>query len=317
GMAPIKQHVDIFEVLDGVKAIVCHSRRSAHIYLVDRSELDEALERLISDDRFELVLTRDNMVDYGLDNPRSGDLFVAVKEGYILSLEEKLRGSCGGVSDKELMVFLMANKPEYADIIEGADILTVVRAIKRYLLEARAIELVRHELKRADPVHDWGHTIRVLRMATKIALRCKADVEVVRLAAIFHDAKRYLGAEGHEEAGARLAEELLATEGAPRELVERVKKVILSHHAQRDELATIEEQVLWEADKLEVLGLVGLARAILEEKDIERGLERLLKRLGKYGSKISLPWAKEMAEKRVAVALRAARVLKDELESKA
>jgi len=100
-------------------------------------------------------------------------------------------------------------------------------------------------------------------------------------------------------------------------LVERVKKVILSHHAQRDELATIEEQALWEADKLEVLGLVGLARAILEEKDIEKGLERLLRRLRKYGSKISLPWAKEMAEKRVAVALRAARALKDELEGKA
>ena len=323
GMVPVRENADLAELLEGLEAVICPSHRAAHIYLADRAELGEALERLRSDGRFELVLTREEMAEYGLDSPLSGDIFVAAKEGYELGPEE-LRGSHGGVSQDEMMVFLIANKPEYADLLKDACITRAAEAVERYLREARAIERARELLARADPAHGWEHTERVLKLATDLALEHGADVEAVRLAAIFHDVGRKAGEREpgeHAEGSARLAAAFLLAEGWPEERVELVRQAILKHHAEPGKLRRLEERILWEADKLDALGLVGLARCLLEAgsrgEDIEEAVEHMMRDLEAFRASFSLPTAREKAAKRVAAALKAIRELKDELEGRA
>lgn len=119
-----------------------------------------------------------------------------------------------------------------------------------------------------DPVHGFDHVLRVLRMAERLAERLEADLEVVRAACLLHDAAGAVpGAdnarESHESASARFAEEILAGEGWPRERIEAVAHCIRAHRFRSAEApATLEARIVFDADKLDVLGAFGVARTI-------------------------------------------------------
>ena len=274
GMTRVRENVDLGEILEGLDAVVCTSHRSAHVY-VGGEDFEEALDRLSGDGRLEVVAAREELARYRLLNPRSGDLFVVAKPGYELGPEE-LRGSHGGLTPDEMKVPLIVNKREYADLLEGADLTVVAEILARYFREIRALELARERSKSSDPAHGWDHTIRVLALATELAMDTGADVEAVRLACIFHDVERGLDPRGHEVRSARLAERFLRKEKCPRELVEKVKRAILKHHARPGELESLEEKILWDADKLDALGLVGLARCLLEAGFKKEGVREAL-----------------------------------------
>lgn len=113
-----------------------------------------------------MVISRKELSKYWLENPRSGDVVVAVRESYELGAM-KLKGSHGGISHGEFLVPLIINKPEYADTIKGSDITVVSKIILRYLCEAEAIRIVK-KLEKTDPAHGWLHTLRVLKIATSL-----------------------------------------------------------------------------------------------------------------------------------------------------
>jgi uncharacterized protein len=119
-----------------------------------------------------------------------------------------------------------------------------------------------------DPVHGFDHVLRVLRMAERLAERLGADLEVVRAACLLHDAAGAVpGADNarasHEAASAHFAEEVLAREGWPPERIEAVTHCIRSHRFRGAEApATLEAQIVFDADKLDVLGAFGVARTI-------------------------------------------------------
>lgn len=118
-----------------------------------------------------------------------------------------------------------------------------------------------------DPVHGWDHVLRVLRMAEWLARQVGADIEVVRAAALLHDAS---GAhpqrgkrDGHAEASAEFAREVLEAEGYPAEKVEAVVHCIQAHRYRgQSRPESLEARVLFDADKLDVLGAFGVARTI-------------------------------------------------------
>ena len=111
----------------------------------------------------------------------------------------------------------------------------------------------------ADAAHAWDHVLRVMRLAVHIAREEGADERVVRLAALLHDVADSR-AEHHLE-GARLARELLAPH-YPSALVEAVAHAIEAHRfSQPPEPATLEAQCLNDADKLDAIGAMGVARA--------------------------------------------------------
>ncbi len=121
-----------------------------------------------------------------------------------------------------------------------------------------------------DPVHGFDHVERVLRTALWLCQQLDADVEIVRAAALLHDAEGAIpGQEGapgraaHEESSATFARKVLAREGWSQDRIEQVEHCIRSHRY-RGAVApqTLEAEILFDADKLDVLGAFGIARTL-------------------------------------------------------
>ena len=134
------------------------------------------------------------------------------------------------------------------------------------------IEQARHWYPADDPVHGFDHVLRVYRMAERLAQAEGADLEIVRAAALLHDAGDGLvaGAEdpslrhSHHHASAELAAHLLRLEGWPEERIAAVQHCIRAHRFRdhSEPPSTLEAQVLFDADKLDAIGAIGVARAI-------------------------------------------------------
>jgi uncharacterized protein len=126
-----------------------------------------------------------------------------------------------------------------------------------------SVEEARHYYGNHDAVHDFDHVLRVLTLAERIGRVEGADMKVVRAAALLHDvARAQADAEGldHAAAGAEQAREILA--GQPAEKIEAVAHAIAAHRFRADSApGTLEAQVLFDADKLDAIGAVGIARA--------------------------------------------------------
>ncbi|UCC65389.1 MAG: HD domain-containing protein, partial [Anaerolineae bacterium] len=126
-----------------------------------------------------------------------------------------------------------------------------------------AVESARHFYDGADAAHDFDHVLRVLVLAERIGLAEGADMEVVRAAALLHDVARAETAGSgrcHAQVGAARAREILR--GNPPERVEAVARAIESHRFRSGPApATLEAKALFDADKLDAIGAVGIARA--------------------------------------------------------
>ncbi|MFW6003771.1 MAG: HD domain-containing protein [Halanaeroarchaeum sp.] len=112
----------------------------------------------------------------------------------------------------------------------------------------------------------FNHIMNVVELAAEIAEREGADVEVVTVAALFHDiAKLEADQDVHAEEGARIARKYLETHGDyPPAFIDRVSRSIEQHSHQGDlsEL-TLEAQCLVEADMLDKIGANGTALMLL------------------------------------------------------
>ncbi len=114
-----------------------------------------------------------------------------------------------------------------------------------------------------DPAHDFDHVLRVVALAERLALAEGADPEIVRTAALLHDiARAEERADGSDHAiqGAARARQILA--GQPPQKIEAVVQAIAAHRY-RNSLTpeSLEAQVLYDADKLDSIGAIGVARA--------------------------------------------------------
>jgi uncharacterized protein len=120
-----------------------------------------------------------------------------------------------------------------------------------------------------DPVHGLDHVLRVLALAERLGSEVGADVDVVRAAALLHDAADAapapagVGRTSHERGSAEFAEQILRAEGWPEGRIEAVVHCIRAHRFRGQERPrTLEAQVLFDADKLDVMGAFGAARTI-------------------------------------------------------
>ncbi|OJX48178.1 MAG: hypothetical protein BGO78_12970 [Chloroflexi bacterium 44-23] len=120
-----------------------------------------------------------------------------------------------------------------------------------------------------DPVHGFDHIQRVYQMAERLARAEGADLEIVRAAALLHDSQGSDPNSGerlsHHEASARFAKIVLSAEGWPEDRIQAVQHCIRGHRYRggvEDLPQTIEAKVIFDADKLDVLGAIGVARTI-------------------------------------------------------
>ena len=132
------------------------------------------------------------------------------------------------------------------------------------------IEAARRWYPETDPVHGFDHILRVYQMVEKLALSEGADLEIVRAAALLHDAEgsQTSGGESgrlnHHQASAEFARQVLAVEGWPEERIVAVQHCIRAHRFRDNSESpqTLEAKILFDADKLDVIGAIGVARTI-------------------------------------------------------
>jgi uncharacterized protein len=117
--------------------------------------------------------------------------------------------------------------------------------------------------------HDWDHTERVINLSLRIGKKERADLGVLKLAAVLHDIGREAedrshGRICHGRSGAALAGEILARHGCDPAAVKAVVHCIRTHRFRRGGAPlTLEARVLFDADKLDSIGAVGVGRAFL------------------------------------------------------
>ena len=128
-------------------------------------------------------------------------------------------------------------------------------------------EKARHLFEHAKGSHDWEHTLRVVKLCDHIGRVEKADMDVLRIAACLHDIGRSHqdnsnGHICHAKKGAAMARPILE----PLPLLNDQKKNIIhcirTHRFRGQHTpSTIEAKILFDADKLDAIGAVGIARA--------------------------------------------------------
>ena len=110
--------------------------------------------------------------------------------------------------------------------------------------------------------HDYFHTLRVFKMATHIAECEGANVEIVQLAALLHDVDdRKLSPETYQtQANARA---FLLSNKVDESVVENICQIIreISFGANHSSPATLEGKCVQDADRLDAIGAIGIARA--------------------------------------------------------
>jgi uncharacterized protein len=128
------------------------------------------------------------------------------------------------------------------------------------------LEQARSWYPQDDPVHGFDHVGRVYRLAEWLAEAEGADLEIVRAAALLHDAGGRLDGEriSHQHASAEFARSTLLSEGWVEERIEAVLHAIRAHRFRdrSEPPLTLEAQVLFDADKLDAIGAIGAARAV-------------------------------------------------------
>ena len=117
--------------------------------------------------------------------------------------------------------------------------------------------------------HDWDHTERVRRLALRIGRKERADLGVLELAALLHDIgreeeDRSHGRICHGRSGAALAKGILTRHGCGPATVRAVVHAIRTHRFRKGGAPrTLEARVLFDSDKLDSIGAVGVGRAFL------------------------------------------------------
>lgn len=135
------------------------------------------------------------------------------------------------------------------------------------------LESVRRTARRffdqARGSHDWEHTLRVFRLCERIGPKEDADMEVLLVAAYLHDIGRSFqdsseGAICHAEKGAEMAMDVVAGLKLSEKQKENVIHCVRSHRFRGNHVPeTKEAKALFDADKLDAIGAVGVARAFL------------------------------------------------------
>ena len=131
------------------------------------------------------------------------------------------------------------------------------------------IERIKEEAKylmEENGSHGWEHVERVYNLAKNIGKTEGCDMEILEIAAILHDIgrpeeSRQKGNVCHAEIGSLLAEGILKQYGYGDEFISKVQHCILAHRKKKGrEPQTKEAKVLFDADKLDSLGAIGVGR---------------------------------------------------------
>ena len=126
------------------------------------------------------------------------------------------------------------------------------------------IEFVKNQLQDAEGGHDWFHMERVYKNALLIAKEENCDITIVQLGALLHDIADSKFHDGDETVGPKVAREFLASQNVAEEIILHVIAIIenISFKGGNFErkFTSKELDIVQDADRLDALGAVGIAR---------------------------------------------------------
>jgi uncharacterized protein len=122
--------------------------------------------------------------------------------------------------------------------------------------------------------HKFDHTDRVLKLCIHIGKKEKADLEILKIAAVLHDIGRKFEDESkgkicHAEKGADLARKILKKYNVSTSKIEKIVHCIKAHRFRNSITPqTLEAKVLFDADKLDSIGAIGIGRAFFFANEV-------------------------------------------------
>ncbi len=127
------------------------------------------------------------------------------------------------------------------------------------------IQLVKSKFEHDPSGHDWFHIERVHRMAVYLHQKEGGELELIELAALLHDISDHKMNGGILNQGGIVASKILEELSYPAERIEKVKSIIdaVSFKGANvlDTMETIEGKIVQDADRLDAIGAIGIARA--------------------------------------------------------
>lgn len=131
----------------------------------------------------------------------------------------------------------------------------------------QTIAFVKETLQGAEGGHDWFHIQRVFRNTLLIAKDEEVDILVVSLGALLHDIADPKFHDGDESIGPEMAREFMRSIGVPGDKAKHVVRIIenISFKNSLDKSGqqrfdSKELQVVRDADRLDAIGAIGIAR---------------------------------------------------------
>lgn len=135
----------------------------------------------------------------------------------------------------------------------------------KQIILRKTIDFVKTTLSGAEGGHDWWHIHRVWKTARHLAQNENVDLFTVELGALLHDIADSKFHNGNEDIGPGKAREFMLSVGVGNEIIDHVVNIIenisFKGGHQRQEFKSPELDVVQDADRLDALGAVGIARA--------------------------------------------------------
>lgn len=129
----------------------------------------------------------------------------------------------------------------------------------------KTADFVKEKFSGESTGHDWWHMYRVWQLSKTIAAEEKADLFVVELGALLHDIADWKFHDGDEEAGPRAAREWLESIKVDESIIQHIEEIIRTVSFKgagvASDMKTIEGRIIHDADKLDAVGAIGIARA--------------------------------------------------------
>jgi uncharacterized protein len=202
-----------------------------------------------------------------------------------------------------------------------------------------ARQFVQQQMPEDHTGHDYLHVERVWKMSKMIARECGANSTVVELAALFHDISDYKLNGGDEAIGPEIARQWIRTHTMSSDMADTVAQIILDilyrgANSGNDLKLSIEAQCVQDADRLDAMGAIGIARAFafggalnqpmmsadiqpvlhrsFEEYKLRNGttINHFYEKLLLLKDRMNTPFARKIAEQRHAFMARFPRKLK-------
>lgn len=140
-------------------------------------------------------------------------------------------------------------------------------------ISKQTIKQIESEAKKffvgASGCHDWSHVERVCNLALEIGKEEGADLDILIIACLLHDIgrKEEMKSRGkfcHAEKGAELANKILHKYKIDQKSIDNICHYIISHQYRNQNIPkTIKAKVLFDADKIDSIGAVGIGRDFL------------------------------------------------------